>query len=455
MKKILTTILAGTMVAGTAFAADAKISLNYRARLDAFSLLNKDNMDKTSTNTRDWMNWNGYGGASSDNLDIQLKSENIGARLTLATNVDGSSTPFAKTKEYSGWMKFNVGPGTLKLDTGNWADGFADGDYRVKTDHDNQSSEGFDFERFKLGSIFKGSKGLVFVDDLTSGNGEKNLGGFATYGFDVTDGVKLNLTVGGVKADDFDEVTDVDGTTTTVTSWKSAFASRVQVGVADMLNAEFIYKLNHTKRDSGKTPSTTYNTFALYVMPKIFDALTLNVGGAVELGTNYNKAGKSEDYTDWAVDIRLRYQVMDPLSITFYTNVSGTSFDDGRQINGGIVGSAGRSGYAFADNTNNPVAIKGLAKNPTFKVAMWNHLTGHYRINDLLKVTLNLGLITPLSKVDGDNTSYSPEWRVTPGIQIIPEGKASLWAGVAISGMSAGDASAFGVDVPVIFRIKW
>lgn len=80
---------------------------------------------------------------------------------------------------------------------------------------------------------------------------------------------------------------------------------------------------------------------------------------------------------------------------------------------------------------------------------------GHYRINDLLKVTLNLGLIMPLSKIDGDNKSYSPEWRVTPGIQIIPEGKASLWAGVAISGMSAGDASAFGVDVPVIFRIKW
>ena len=437
MKKILTTILAGTLVAGAAFAADASVKLNYRARLDAFSLLNADDGNGNKDNTRNWMNWNGYGGKSSDNLDIQIKSDMFGARLTLATNVDGSSTPFAKTKEFSGWMKFNVGPGTLQFDVGNWGDGYADGNYRVKKDHDAQSSEGIDFEKFKLGSILNGGKGIKFVDDLTSGNGEKALGGFASYAFDATETVNLKLTVGGVQADDFDvPPTEIDGSTNTTTTWKSAFASRVQLKVKDMLNAELIYKLNH------KTGEDVTNTFGLYVMPQVLDALTLNIGGAVELNG-------ADDCTDWGVDLRMRYQVMDPLSITFYTNVSGTTNDTGRKIAGGIVGSDGKQGLLKEG--------KDSDSSPYIKVAMWNHLTGRYKVNDLLTATLNVGLITPLSKIDGDETSYGPEWRVTPGIQIFPEaeGKASLWAGVAISGASVEDASVIGVDIPVIFRIKW
>ena len=102
-------------------------------------------------------------------------------------------------------MKFNVGPGVLTLDTGNWSDGYADGAYRVKKDADDQSADGIDFELFKLGSIFTGGKAINYVDDLTSGNGEKAVGGFASYAFDVTDGVNLNVTVGGVESNGFDK----------------------------------------------------------------------------------------------------------------------------------------------------------------------------------------------------------------------------------------------------------
>ena len=83
MKKILTTILAGTLVAGSAFAADAKITLNYRSRLNAFSLLNKDNGNGTKTNIWDWMKWaDSYQeGSTNDTLDIRLNGDMIGTKL--------------------------------------------------------------------------------------------------------------------------------------------------------------------------------------------------------------------------------------------------------------------------------------------------------------------------------------------------------------------------------------
>ena len=438
MKKILTTILAGTLVAGSAFAADAKITLNYRSRLNAFSFGSTDN-DGDKSSRRDWMSWdNGtaYNGAGSDTFKFVLKGERAGA--TFAVNLaDVSSDGKALTgsnglftlNEYSGWMNFPIGPGTLTLTTGNWKDGYADGNYRVKKDVDAQNAEGVDFERFKLGSILKGSRTLVFVDDLAAPANNKATSGFADYGLNVTDDISLNVLVGGVSTNEFDAYTDGD----TAVTWNSALVSRIQFGMKDVVNAELIYKLTHAKSDS------VANTFALYVMPKILDGLTLNVGGAVEL------YGGKDDYTDWGVDLRLRYQVMDPLSITFFTNVSGTSLDSGRQINSGNVGYDGKQGYTqrkFNDS------------NLKFKVAMWNNLTGRFKVNDLLTATLNLGLITPLSKVDGDKNSYSPEWRVTPAVQIYAASNASLWAGVAISGASVEDWSTFCVDIPVIFRVK-
>ncbi len=445
MKKILTTILAGTLVAGAAFAADAKITLNFRSRLNAFAYSSAEVGDNTTT-TRDWMNWdNGkaYNGAGNDSLKFVLNGDRAGATFAVNLNTYTGDVEAKKLlftlNEYSGWMNFPVGPGTLTLRTGNWKDGYADGNYRVKKDADAQNAEGVDFERFKLGSILKGSQQLVFFDDLAKPANNKAIAGFADYGLSVNDNVSLNILLGGVSKDGFDKSTETDDGDTTTVTWNSAFVSRAQVKVKDVLNAELIYKLSHA---SG---SSLYHTFGLYVMPQVLDALTLNIGGAAEVfGGIHGKEGDAKgDYFDWGVDLRARYQVMDPLSITFYTNVSGTNSDKGRNISSGIAGYKGGQGYA----TKAPV-----------KVAMWNNLTGRFKINDLLTATLNVGLVTPLSKVDDDDNSYSPEWRVTPAVQIYAASNASLWAGVALSGASvsndAADSSVFSVEIPVIFRVK-
>ncbi|MDE6774579.1 MAG: hypothetical protein K2J14_08155 [Treponemataceae bacterium] len=447
MKKILTTILAGTLVAGAAFAADAKITLNYRSRLNALHFTNlKEESNGTTTKDstdRNWMNWdNGkaYSGAGNDSFKFVLNGDRAGA--TFAVNLaTATGTGLFTLNEYSAWMNFPIGPGTLTLRTGTWKDGYADGNYRVKKDVDAQNGEGCDFERFKLGSILNGSQRLTFVDSLNGDNNNKTIAGFADYGINVSDSINLNVLVGGVGNDLFDKV-EYDETAVT---WNSAFTSRIQVKAKDVLNAELIYKLSHAQYKS------LYHTFGLYVMPQVLDALTLNIGGAAEVygGDQKVEEGKSKnDYVDWGVDLRARYQVMDALSITFFTNVSGTNLDTGRTIAKGVTGYKGGEGFAGTCYA---------------KVAMWNNLSGRFKVNDLLTATLNVGLVTPLSKGETcKDNSYAPEWRVTPAVQIYAASNASLWTGVAISGASwttkAGnvetDHSRFAVEIPVIFRVK-
>ena len=453
MKKILTTILAGTLVAGAAFAADAKITVGARTFLDAFSLMNTEDGDGKSSD-RNWMDWNGYKGNANDDLKISMSGDTFGATLALTLPIGGKSgdrksheKDFAiQVKQLSGWMKFNLGPGTLQLD-GGILNEVVQGSFRVNKDAGIK--EGLDFETFKLGTIFANDYGLKYVDDLAFQSGKKNVGGFASYGLDVAEGVNLKVTVGGMQRDDFDEVNDDgDPKDTTKTTWKSAFASNVLLKVKGIADVKFVYKLDHA------TNHSLYHTFGLYAMPQIIKPLTLSVGGAAQVygGDQKVEEGKSKkDYVDWGVDLRMRYQVMDPLSITFFTNVSGTNLDDGRKLAQGIVG-AKATGYKSTSEQ--------------FKVAMWNHLTGQYKINDLLTASVDVGLITPLSNAKDNKNSYGPEWRVTPAVQIFPnpESGTSLWVGVAISGMSWTekadgkadvDHSRFGVDVPVIFRVKF
>ena len=476
MKKIVSAAIATSLLAGAAFAADAKITLNYRTKLDAFAYTKTDNGAGTEATTIEWLDWEGYEGAgeqsaanASDSFKIVLNGERAGA--TFAVNINENTKTSAVTttetvkehdydssdsgaeknvsqkkvvtavsslftlNEYSAWMKWELGPGELKVGSGNWKDGYADGAYRVKKDVDAQNAEGMDFERFKLGSIL-GKTWYLKSNKVTEGNANNSaLFSYADYGFNVTDDFKLNILLGSVY-NAFDTVTDDDGNPT---YYDAFFVSRVQAKVNGVLDAELIYK----------KPSTKSNVFALYVMPKVMDQLTLNVGGALEMGNDTGKSG--EDFTDWAFDLRARYQATDELSITFFTNLSGTNLDAGRVVSAGVTGRKGAWGWAAgAQNFDSDETLTGAP----VKTAMWNNLSARYKVNDLLTATLNVGLITALSKIDGDDTSYGPEWRVTPAVQIYAASNASIWAGVALSGCKVEDLSTFNVDVPVIFRVK-
>ena len=448
MKKIVSAALVASMVAGAAFAADAKITLNYRTKLDAFSQVSKDN-DGTKTVTKEWLDWEGYDGAgkqaatnAADTFKFVLNGDRAGATFAVNINENNKDTSnqsdeYKKNEgqlftlnEYSAWMKWELGEGELKIGSGNWKDGYADGAYRVKKDVDAQNAEGMDFERFKLGSILKGSKKLAFIDDLAAGGNNSALFSYADYGFQAGDAAKVNVLLGSVY-DKFDTVVDDD----TTTYYDAFFVSRVQLAM-EALNAELIFK----------KPAPHVMDFGAYVMPKVLDGLTLNIGGAAEIDNREKDAG---GYTDWAFDVRARYQATDELSITFFTNLSGTNLKAGRNLSAGVAGHKGAEGLAgkFDGSTQ-----------PKFKTAMWNNLSARYKVSDLLALTLNVGLVTPLSKAENDDNSYSPEWRVTPAVQVYAASNASIWGGIALSGASAKvsdkDLSVFAVQVPVIFRVK-
>ena len=445
MKKIVSAALVASMVAGAAFAADAKITLNYRTKLDAFSQRTSSLKNADDVITKEWLDWEGYDGAgkqvatnAADTFKFVLNSENAGATFAANLNTNASSYTL---NEYSAWMKWELGEGELKIGSGNWKDGYADGAYRVKKDVDAQNAEGMDFERFKLGSILKGSKKLAFIDDLAAGGNNSALFSYADYGFQAGDAAKVNVLLGSVY-NKFDTV--VDGDTTTY--YDAFFVSRVSAKVPELLDAELIFK----------KPAPHVNTFGLYVMPKVLDGLTLNIGGAAEID---NREKDDGGYTDWAFDLRARYQATDELSLTLFTNLSGTNLDAGRSIASGIVGRKGSYGYAAADKDKwggDYAKTVIHSASPAFKTAMWNNLSARYKVSDLLALTLNVGLITPLSKVDNDETKYGPEWRVTPAAQVYASSNASIWAGIAFSGVSveSGDYSVFEIDVPVIFRVK-
>ena len=199
------------------------------------------------------------------------------------------------------------------------------------------------------------------------------------------------------------------------------------------------------------------NVFALYFKPKMLDALDATIDGPLEIGSegnhyySYSKAsvGNKDDYKIISIDLRARYQVSPELSITTFNNISTINADDGAKLaNGGLVGRKGASGWASS---------------AAVKTVLWDCIELATRLNDTFTVMGSVGLLTPISlskTLDDAGAEYSPEWRVTPAVQVYAASNASIYAGVAISRTlyklkSADDeTSVFAVHIPVVFRVK-
>ena len=429
MKKIISVALVASVVAGLA-TADAKITLNWRQQGTAWDWTKKTETpkvgDETTTSTVDWVNFNSYGG-SADSFKFVFSGDMAGATLELNPDYTGGNISI---KQYNAFVKF----GDLTLSGGKWGDGFADGGYRVKKDVDAMNANGQDFERFKLGSMFTASPSK-YMDDLTKSNA---VSGVAEYSLGLNDDMKLNLALAAFD-NAFDTVKDEDGNDTTTTNYKAGWSARAQFNMSGLFNSEFI-----VRKENSKT-----NAFGLYFQPTMVDGLTATIGGALAMQKNggKDKDGKTDDEVFWNVDLRLRYQVMDPLSITFFTNISGATSDGGQKIGSGLAGIKGGDGWA-----NSAVV----------KMAMWNNLSARYKINDTFTATLNLGLITALAGSDlktEEKADNGIEWRVTPAVQIYANSASSIWIGFAFSGSSwtdktEKDISLFSIALPVVFRVK-
>lgn len=453
MKKIISALSLGAMIAGAAF-ADVTINLNFRQRANLFA---NEEGTKTALFT------DAYSGSGSDTLAISLSGDIVSFDMTLVT--DAGATDNWRSKSFRGTVYL----GPVELFGGLWADGKLNGAYRAKSDIDSGNLEGMDFEFKKLGSAFAASPSF-FCDNLVqpvNGKGESYaLGG--TY--------KLGLDNGAVNF-------NAAYVTNATSEEKSANASGSLQGhgfafIADgrmdgLGQAEVVFKYGQSslenKDGDANVPAMA---FGLYAQPSITRNLVLTVGGAGSVvdGT----------FTDYSVDLRARYQVIPKkLSITSFHSYSALT-DDGV----GIVSNKTTKGIAqfdgvfpTADKDGDIGGIYGakdtyqyngkLGGTPLCRdQILANNIMIRYNVNDKLSV---FGIVADMIGMgkDGNKKLTNKDGKETTDALV--QLRASAWAqyyadsnnSIVIGCVYAANDVTDNYDmqygawaIPVIFRVK-
>ena len=333
MKKIISALTLGAMIASAAF-ADVSINLNFRQRANLFA---NEEGTKTALFT------DAYSGNGSDNLAISLAGDIVAFDMQLVT--DQAATNKIRSKSFRG----TVFLGQLELFGGLWADGKLNGAYRAKSDVDAGNLEGMDFEWKKLGSGF-GSSPSFFCDNLVqpvNGKAESYALG-ATY--------KLGLDNGAVN---FNAAYVTNATSDETASSSSGslqghgFAFIADGRMDGLGQAELVFKYGQSsikesavKESGNKNVFVPAMAFGLYAQPSIAKALILTVGGAGSV--------VDSNFTDYSVDLRARYQVIPKkLSITSFHSysamASGNFWKNKKGEQKAIVGNKTTKGIAQFD----------------------------------------------------------------------------------------------------------
>ena len=439
MKKIISAITLGAMIAGAAF-ADVSINLNFRQRANLYTSIGGEG--KTAKKTA--LFTDAYSGSGSDNLAISLSGDIVSFDMQLVT--DAATTNAWRSKSFRGTVYL----GPVELFGGLWADGKLNGAYRAKSDIDAGNLEGMDFEFKKLGSAFAASPSF-FCDNLVqpvNGKGESYaLGG--TY--------KLGLDNGAVNF-------NAAYVTNATSEEKSANASGSLQGhgfafIADgrmdgLGQAEVVFKYGPSSlKNKDGDANVPAMAFGLYAQPSITRNLILTVGGAGSVvdGT----------FTDYSVDLRARYQVIPKkLSITSFHSYSALT-DDGV----GIVSNKTTKGLADSATSGDGKDVYNKADGKCGGTPMnrnqilANNLMVRYNVNSVLSV---YGIVADMIGM-GDNGKTKVDdaeiqLRASAWAQFYADNNNSVAVGFVYSSNNLTDANngkaVNMVAIPVIFRVK-
>ena len=439
MKKIISAITLGAMIAGAAF-ADVSINLNFRQRANLYTSIGGEG--KTAKKTA--LFTDAYSGSGSDNLAISLSGDIVSFDMQLVT--DAATTNAWRSKSFRGTVYL----GPVELFGGLWADGKLNGAYRAKSDIDAGNLEGMDFEFKKLGSAFAASPSF-FCDNLVqpvNGKGESYaLGG--TY--------KLGLDNGAVNF-------NAAYVTNATSEEKSANASGSLQGhgfafIADgrmdgLGQAEVVFKYGQSSlKNKDGDANVPAMAFGLYAQPSITRNLILTVGGAGSVvdGT----------FTDYSVDLRARYQVIPKkLSITSFHSYSALT-DDGV----GIVSNKTTKGLADSATSGDGKDVYNKADGKCGGTPMnrnqilANNLMVRYNVNSVLSV---YGIVADMIGM-GDNGKTKVDdaeiqLRASAWAQFYADNNNSVAVGFVYSSNNLTDANngkaVNMVAIPVIFRVK-
>ena len=440
MKKIISALTLGAMVAGAAF-ADVGVTLNYRQRA---TLLSHNNEYGTTDEASKILFTDAYSGSGTDNLGIKLD----GDIASFAVTVVGDENTTAKLRTKTLGADLQVGK--VGLFAGFWSDGKVKGAYRNKADVDAGNMEGMDFEFKKLGSAYAGSPSF-FVDNIVM---PVNVTASESYSigakYNIRNFKACKLEVNGVYISN--ETSDEKGSASDGSLQGHSLVGLVEANT-NYGTGEFVFKYGQSKykNDDGKYADAM--AFGAYLQPKIMNNLTTTIGGAGSVVDG--------DFTDWSADLRLYYK-MGALSFTSFHSYS--ALVDAEKSIGKLNGKKNATTKGIADSaavTNGKHGGTPVSRDSV----LTNNLMVRYKVNskfavygvvaDMIGLGENGG--KKLADKDGKETTDALiQLRASAWAQFYAGGN-SISVGVVYENYDVAETygdSVQNIAIPMIFRVK-
>lgn len=440
MKKIISALTLGAMVAGAAF-ADVGVTLNYRQRA---TLLSHNNEYGTTDEASKILFTDAYSGSGTDNLGIKLD----GDIASFAVTVVGDENTTAKLRTKTLGADLQVGK--VGLFAGFWSDGKVKGAYRNKADVDAGNMEGMDFEFKKLGSAYAGSPSF-FVDNIVM---PVNVTASESYAigakYNIRNFKACKLELNGVYISN--ETSDEKGSKSDGSLQGHSLVGLVEANT-NYGTGEFVFKYGQSayKNDDGKYADAM--AFGAYLQPKIMNNLTTTIGGAGSVVDG--------DFTDWSVDLRLYYKT-GALSFTSFHSYS--ALVDAEKSIGKLNGKKNATTKGIADSaavTNGKHGGTPVSRDSV----LTNNLMVRYKVNskfavygvvaDMIGLGENGG--KKLADKDGKETTDALiQLRASAWAQFYAGGN-SISVGVVYENYDVAETygdSVQNIAIPMIFRVK-
>lgn len=440
MKKIISALTLGAMVAGAAF-ADVGVTLNYRQRA---TLLSHNNEYGTTDEASKILFTDAYSGSGTDNLGINLG----GDIASFAVTVVGDENTTAKLRTKTLGADLQVGK--VGLFAGFWSDGKVKGAYRNKADVDAGNMEGMDFEFKKLGSAYAGSPSF-FVDNIVM---PVNVTASESYSigakYNIRNFKACKLELNGVYISN--ETSDEKGSKSDGSLQGHSLVGLVEANT-NYGTGEFVFKYGQSayKNDDGKYADAM--AFGAYLQPKIMNNLTTTIGGAGSVVDG--------DFTDWSADLRLYYKT-GALSFTSFHSYS--ALVDAEKSIAKLNGKKNATTKGIADSaavTNGKHGGTPVSRDSV----LTNNLMVRYKVNskfavygvvaDMIGLGENGG--KKLADKDGKETTDALiQLRASAWAQFYAGGN-SISVGVVYENYDVAETygdSVQNIAIPMIFRVK-
>ena len=449
MKKIISALTLGAMVAGAAF-ADVGLVLNYRQRATLLSHNNEYDTykngvkDKTTDEASKILFTDAYSGAGTDNLGINIGGDIASFAITVVG--DESTTSKLRTKTLGADLQV----GKVGLFAGFWSDGKVKGAYRNKNDIDAGNMEGMDFEFKKLGSAYAGSPSF-FVDNIVM---PVNVTASESYAigakYNIRNFKACKLELNGVYISN--ETSDEKGSKSDGSLQGHSLVGLVEANT-NYGTGEFVFKYGQSAYQNKDKKYADAMAFGAYLQPKIMNNLTATIGGAGSVVDG--------DFTDWSADLRLYYK-MGALSFTSFHSYS--ALVDAEESIGKLNGKKNATTKGIADSaavTNGKHGGTPVSRDSV----LTNNLMVRYKVNskfavygvvaDMIGLGENGG--KKLTDKDGKETTDALiQLRASAWAQFYAGGN-SISVGVVYENYDVAETygdSVQNIAIPMIFRVK-